>query len=108
MYALWDRQRFQRKGGASRVGFYVKAGKDPKVIKRMWIWGERNSCTTLVTDILFRNFAPNLSCKDKPCVKGGMPWKHAFMREADLSEQETTLHILVTPMPRAHGICLPL
>eukprot|EP00961_Rhodomonas_salina_P168317 2268909-Rhodomonas_salina.2 len=31
-----------------------------------------------------------LGCQDKPCVKGGMPWKHAFMREADLSSQDRT------------------
>ncbi len=58
--------------------------------------GERNSCTTLVTDIFARNFEKSLSCEDKPCIKGGMPWKHSHMRDADIQQQDTTLNILVT------------
>lgn len=115
VYTHWDRRRFTNQGGATRIGFYVKPGKDPSVVKRIWIWGERNSCTTVVTDILLKNFAAGLGCQDKPCVKGGMPWKHAFMREADLSSQDTTLHILVTRHPyawaksmRSHPFYAPL
>ena len=33
------------------------------------------------------------------CVIGGLPWKHDFMRRADLRNQHTTLHVLCTRHP---------
>lgn len=60
-----------------------------------------------MTDILARNFEESMSCEDKPCVKGGMPWKHSHMRDADIYQQHTTLHILVTRCIQRH-VCLCL
>mmetsp|Transcript_10252 Transcript_10252/g.24045 ORF Transcript_10252/g.24045 Transcript_10252/m.24045 type:complete len:825 (+) Transcript_10252:168-2642(+) len=101
VYGEWARKRFENAGGTTWVGTVVKEGRDPNRIKRIWVWGERNSCTTVVTDILARNFETSMTCLDKPCVKGGMPWKHSHMRDADINQQHTTLHILVTRDPLA-------
>mmetsp|Transcript_58962 Transcript_58962/g.156274 ORF Transcript_58962/g.156274 Transcript_58962/m.156274 type:complete len:252 (-) Transcript_58962:1831-2586(-) len=54
--------------------------------------GERCSCTTAITDLLSRNF--DTRCNSRPvgghgnssCVMGGLPWKHGFMRHADLEQ----------------------
>mmetsp|Transcript_58976 Transcript_58976/g.156398 ORF Transcript_58976/g.156398 Transcript_58976/m.156398 type:complete len:560 (-) Transcript_58976:776-2455(-) len=76
-----------------------------KPIRRVWVWGERCSCTTAITDLLSRNF--DTRCNSRPvgghgnssCVMGGLPWKHGFMRHADLEQSDETLHILVTRHP---------
>mmetsp|Transcript_88751 Transcript_88751/g.236247 ORF Transcript_88751/g.236247 Transcript_88751/m.236247 type:complete len:632 (+) Transcript_88751:98-1993(+) len=66
--------------------------------------GERCSCTTAVTELISRNF--DLKCdsdrwsgKPESCVIGGLPWKHDFMRRADLAKADETLHVLVTRHP---------
>jgi hypothetical protein len=87
---------------AEEVHLTRRPGKDPSNIRRIWIWGERNSCTTAITRAIAKNFA--LDCEgplgttgtDEACVIGGLPWKHDFMRRADLSKSAETLHLLVS------------
>ena len=40
----------------------VRSTGDKTKIERIWIWGERNSCTTIVMAILRRNFV--LNCQE--------------------------------------------
>ncbi|EKX39804.1 hypothetical protein GUITHDRAFT_114055 [Guillardia theta CCMP2712] len=99
-YVLWDRERFKRRGGQYWRGKRKKKGSDPSKIHKIWVWGERNSCTTLITSLLRENF--NMNCSSSApstCVIGGLPWKHGFMRNADLRDQSRTLNLLVTRSP---------
>ncbi|EKX38799.1 hypothetical protein GUITHDRAFT_143986 [Guillardia theta CCMP2712] len=82
-YVAWDRQRFKSKGGRYWRGSRVKPGTDPRRINKIWIWGERSSCTTLMTELIRQNF--RLGCGDPggdECVIGGLPWKHGYLRHA--------------------------
>jgi len=58
-------------------------------IHRIWVWGERNSGTGIAQTILDQNFI--LSEK----VIGGLPWKHGWMSQQDLSQMQNTLNILL-------------
>ena len=81
-YQRWDRRRFKQGGGRYWRGNRAKNGSDTKNINKIWVWGERNSCTTLVTEILKANFKLKCGSKQTECVIGGLPWKHGFMRHA--------------------------
>jgi len=93
-YTKWDRWQWRQQCGdtMARVGVRVRPGADRSRIKYVRIWGERNSCTTMVTDVLSRNL--ELSCDgDASCVSGGLPHKHDFMRGANLHDHEETLNV---------------
>jgi len=67
----------------TRIEQNIQIPKPPSRIKRIWIWGERCSCTTAFTDLINRNFEldcnTNQSGKESPkCVVGGLPWKHGL------------------------------
>jgi len=113
-YTRWMEDRFREKGG--RYWNTTRKTEGTEKIKRIWIWGERNSCTSVVTELIRKNFnlecgndgpAPGGAQKDKnkskvlevDCVIGGLPWKHDFVRRADFSKQDSTLNILVTRHP---------
>jgi hypothetical protein len=81
-------------------GFYVpsfncnqssakSAIKEKKQIERIWVWGERNSGTGLTQTLLDQNFV--LSEK----VIGGLPWKHGWMHQQDLTGMHKTLNVLL-------------
>ena len=93
-YIKWDRWQWKQRCGdkLARVGARVKEGADRSRIKYVRIWGERNSCTTMVTDILSRNL--DLKCDGSAsCVSGGLPHKHDFMRGANLHDHGETLNV---------------
>ena len=99
-YTQWDRWRWRRRCGSewARVGARIRPGADETRIKYVRIWGERNSCTTMVTDLLSRNL--DLKCDGTAgCVSGGLPNKHDFMRGANVHDHEETLNILVSRHP---------
>jgi hypothetical protein len=113
-YIGWDRWRWRRRCGEMKeelgglmcnnsgaewgAGARVRPGADPKRIKYVRIWGERNSCTTMVTGLLLRNLALNCNSLEG-CVSGGLPNKHDFLRGANVHNHEETLHILVSRHP---------
>ena len=93
-YIKWERWQWKQRCGdkLARVGARVKEGADRSRIKYVRIWGERNSCTTMVTDILSRNL--DLKCDGSAsCVSGGLPHKHDFMRGANLHDHGETLNV---------------
>jgi len=101
-YVEWQANHFKREGG--KVWGGARATGNKKNIERIWIWGERNSCTTIVMAILKRNFVLGCSEGMSPgnltrCIKGGVPWKHDFTRRADLDNQHNTINLLVTRHP---------
>lgn len=51
-YAEWSRKRFVKAGGTTWVGTLVKAGRDPSVIKRIWVWGELQHAITFFPSVL--------------------------------------------------------
>jgi len=65
------------------------ARQDATNITRIWVWGERNSGTGLTQILLDQNFL--LSEK----VIGGLPWKHGWMHQQDLTLMSNTLNILL-------------
>ena len=99
-YTQWSQWRWKQLCGGqlARVGPRIRAGADRSRIKYVRIWGERNSCTTMVTDLLARNL--DLKCEGTAsCVSGGLPNKHDFMRGANVHDEEHTLNILVSRHP---------
>ncbi len=59
-YVALQANLFARRGGQVWGG--VRSTGDKTKIERIWIWGERNSCTTIVMAILRRNFL--LNCQE--------------------------------------------
>jgi hypothetical protein len=59
-YVAWQASLFARRGGQVWSG--ARSTGDKTKIERIWIWGERNSCTTIVMAILRRNFV--LNCQE--------------------------------------------
>jgi hypothetical protein len=59
-YVAWQANLFARRGGQVWGG--ARSTGDKTKIERIWIWGERNSCTTIVMAILRRNFL--LNCQE--------------------------------------------
>ena len=59
-YVAWQANLFARRGGQVWGG--ARSTGDKTKIERIWIWGERNSCTTIVMAILRRNFV--LNCQE--------------------------------------------
>lgn len=99
-YTKWDKWQWKQQCGSkwTRVGSRTSPGADRSNIKYVRVWGERNSCTTMVTDLLSRNL--DLTCDGTAsCVSGGLPNKHDFMRGANLHDQAETLNILVSRHP---------
>mmetsp|Transcript_19179 Transcript_19179/g.52939 ORF Transcript_19179/g.52939 Transcript_19179/m.52939 type:complete len:663 (+) Transcript_19179:104-2092(+) len=83
-------------------------------IRRIWIWGERCSCTTALMDALSENFDLDCNLKRRvtrwdpgtgwrvdtpPCISPGIPWKHGFFRRARHVNEENALNLLVTRHP---------
>eukprot|EP00960_Hanusia_phi_P050118 760006-Hanusia_phi.AAC.3 len=94
-YTRWMDSRYREKGG--RYWNTTRKTEGSEKIKRIWIWGERNSCTSVITKIIQKNF--NLNCgehsaktesskntgfNEVECVIGGLPWKHDFARRAGI------------------------
>jgi len=99
-YAKWERWHWMQSCGSQweHVGSHIRPGSDRSRIKYVRIWGERNSCTTMVTELLSRNL--DLKCDGTAsCVSGGLPNKHDFMRGANVHDEGETLHILVSRHP---------
>mmetsp|Transcript_58943 Transcript_58943/g.156120 ORF Transcript_58943/g.156120 Transcript_58943/m.156120 type:complete len:850 (-) Transcript_58943:192-2741(-) len=96
-------QSFRTESFAAPALQRASTASESWTIKQIWIWGERCSCTTAITDIIARNF--DVQCSTNPtrrrtkCVIGGLPWKHDFMRRANLAKAGVTLHILATRHP---------
>eukprot|EP00292_Cryptomonas_paramecium_P008262 CAMPEP_0113704460 /NCGR_PEP_ID=MMETSP0038_2-20120614/26534_1 /TAXON_ID=2898 /ORGANISM="Cryptomonas paramecium" /LENGTH=276 /DNA_ID=CAMNT_0000629249 /DNA_START=65 /DNA_END=892 /DNA_ORIENTATION=- /assembly_acc=CAM_ASM_000170 len=90
-YIPWDRNRYHMNSEPLTVRTQrLGAGS----VRTIWVWGERNSCTTSITEALAKNFQVDVS--------GGEPWKHSFMRRADMTlekEAGPVLHLLVTRHP---------
>ena len=59
-YVEWQANFFERRGGQMWSG--ARSTGDKKKIERIWVWGERNSCTTIMMAILKRNFV--LGCEE--------------------------------------------
>mmetsp|Transcript_19182 Transcript_19182/g.52958 ORF Transcript_19182/g.52958 Transcript_19182/m.52958 type:complete len:655 (+) Transcript_19182:58-2022(+) len=121
--AIWPNQAYRNISPSSdpRVGrfkFEDSTGAqnvtESPIIRRIWIWGERCSCTTALLDALSDNFDLDCDLKrrvtrwdpgtgwrvDWPaCIAPGVPWKHGFLRHAQHANEENALNILVTRHP---------
>ena len=64
------------------------------------MYGERNSCTTMISRILENNFRINCG-DDGRCIGPWKMWKHDFFRQAlkDVDYDLETLHLFVTRHP---------
>eukprot|EP00292_Cryptomonas_paramecium_P011848 CAMPEP_0113693512 /NCGR_PEP_ID=MMETSP0038_2-20120614/19705_1 /TAXON_ID=2898 /ORGANISM="Cryptomonas paramecium" /LENGTH=292 /DNA_ID=CAMNT_0000615591 /DNA_START=468 /DNA_END=1343 /DNA_ORIENTATION=+ /assembly_acc=CAM_ASM_000170 len=92
-YVAWDRLRSRHPLQNISVRTHGSS-KAFRHLRSIWVWGERNSCTSSITESLSNNF--NVE------VNGGVPWKHSFMRNANITlanEIGPTLHLLITRHP---------
>mmetsp|Transcript_46546 Transcript_46546/g.109403 ORF Transcript_46546/g.109403 Transcript_46546/m.109403 type:complete len:668 (-) Transcript_46546:444-2447(-) len=96
-YTQWDRLR----SPSPVYSGLPRSVRNRSHISKIRIWGERHSCTTLLLNLLRKEF-PDLPCgHGTGCIADGMPWKHTFLRRRDrkFDYDATTLHILVTKHP---------
>ena len=86
--------------GQSRTFESIRSRNKKPTIRKVSIYGERNSCTTMISAILENNFRWQCDTYGK-CVGPWNMWKHDFFRFAqnEMVNDSETLHIFVTRHP---------